>query len=219
MLGWLSLPLLLAVAVLLGAGQPMSNAARMVLTRAVVPGEQLTRAGLKTIWADPVLRATMMLFATINCLAARIDLIAVVILRDQSVHPAMIGLALGGGAVGGLAGAPLVKPLHRLAPGVLMITVCAAFVPLTALLAVPLGPWWMAGLLFVGMLGVPSIRVLADVLLLRQAPQAERGRVVAAVMTLLGVGIPAGLALAGILAAGIGICAARPQLWAARWPQ
>ena len=51
--------------------------------------------------------------------------------------PALIGLALAGGAVGGLAGAPLVRPLHRLRPGVLMITVCAVFVPLVALLAIP----------------------------------------------------------------------------------
>jgi predicted MFS family arabinose efflux permease len=192
-------------------------------------------SGLRTIWSDPVLRATTTLFATVNCLAAGLTLIAVVILRDQSVAPALIGVALGGGAVGGLAGAPLVRPLHRLRPGVLMITVCAVFVPAVALLAVPFGPWWMAGLLFVGMLGVPSVRVLADVLILRQAPAAERGRILGAVMTLLAVGIPLGLAvtglllqylpaqtavliLAGALAIGVLVCASKPQLWRARWP-
>jgi hypothetical protein len=119
---------------------------------------------------------------------------------------------------------------------VLMITVCAVFVPLVALLAIPLGPWWMAGLLFLAMLGVPSIRVLVDVLILRQAPPAERGRVLAALMTLLGIGIPAGLAGAGLLlqylpaqtavlilaaalAVGVVACAAKRQIWNARWPK
>jgi MFS family permease len=311
-MGWLSLPLLLAAAVLIGACQPMTSAARMLLIRTVVPKEQLTRAltqdevringadlagpplggalyglqalahavpflftigsfvlslisgfavraepdrtpsspagdaghgdlsngvlaGITAIWASPVLRATTALLATVNAIGAGLGLIAVVILRDQSVSPAMIGLALGGGAVGGLAGAPLVRPLHRLRPGVLLIAVCCLFVPLIALLAVPYGPWWMAALLFVTMLGVPSIRVLVDVLVLRQAPADQRGRIVAAVMTLLAIGMPAGLAasglllqylpaqttvliLAGLLAIGVLITAVKPQVWQARWP-
>ncbi len=183
-----------------------------------------------------MLRATTTLLATVNCICSGLTLIAVVILRDQSVSPAMIGLALGGGAVGGLAGAPLVRPLHRLRPGALLIAVCGLLVPLDALLALPYGPWWMAGVLFIAMLGIPSIRVLVDVLILRQAPPAERGRVVGAVMTLITVGMPAGLAasgllleylpaqsavlvLAGLLAIGVVPCAFRRKLWAARWPE
>jgi MFS family permease len=312
MLGWLSLPVLLVAALLLGAGQPVTSAARMLLVRTVVPKEQLTRAltqdevringaelagpplggalyglqvlahavpflftavsfvlslasgllvraepdrtpapnassaqgkqragmfaGIKAIWSDPMLRATTTLLATINSVGAGFGLLAVVILRDQSVSPALIGLALGGGAVGGLAGAPLVRPLHRLRPGALLMAVCGLLVPVVALLSLPYGPWWMAGLLFLAMLGVPSIRVLVDVLILRQAAPAERGRVVAAVMTLLSVGIPAGAAatgfllefvsardtvliLAGLLAIGVLACAVRPQLWRARWPE
>jgi len=116
------------------------------------------------------------------------------------------------------------------------MAVCGLLVPVVALLSLPYGPWWMAGLLFLAMLGVPSIRVLVDVLILRQAAPAERGRVVAAVMTLLSVGIPAGAAttgfllevvsargtvliLAGLLGIGVLACAVRPQLWHARWPQ
>ncbi len=312
--GWLSLPLLILAAVALGAGQSATGTARMLLVRAVVPKEQLTRAltqdevringadlagpplggalyglrllahavpfvftaasfvlslvtavvvradparatrpdagperppsrggsgmlaGVRAIWGNPVLRATTLLIAIVNSVGASLGLIAVVILRAQSVSPAMIGVALAGAAVGGLAGAPLVRRLHRLRPGVLLITVCVSLVPLIALLAVPDGPWWMAGVLFVMMLGVPSIRVLLDVLILRQAPEAERGRIIAAVMTLMTVGMPAGLAasglllqylsasatmltLAGILAVGCGYCAARRQLWRARWPE
>ncbi len=44
MRGWLTLPLLLVAGALLGAGQPVTSAARMLLVRTVVPAEQLTRA-------------------------------------------------------------------------------------------------------------------------------------------------------------------------------
>src|SRR5450432_839258 len=43
-LGWLTLPLLLVTAALLGFGQPVVSAARLLLVRAAVPKEQLTRA-------------------------------------------------------------------------------------------------------------------------------------------------------------------------------
>src|SRR5713226_1777648 len=59
---------------------------------------------------------------------------------------------------------------------------CLPLIPLLALLALPYGPWWVAGLLFAAMLGVPSVRVLLDVLIFRQTPATERGRVVAAVL-------------------------------------
>jgi len=309
-MGWLTFPLLLGAAVLLGMGQPAVASARILLIRAIVPPPQLTLAltqdevringadlvgpplggalygmralahaapfvftalsmvaslisamlvkvgrpappadaagaergrrsgmlaGVTAIWSNPVLRATTLLIAIVNTVGGSLALIAVVILRNQSVSPAMIGIALAAGSVGGLAGAPLVRPLHRLRPGVLLVAVCALEVPLLTLLSVPYGPWWMAALLFLAMLWIPSLRVLLDVLILRQAPAAERGRVVGAVMTLMGVGIPAGLAasglmlqylsarttmlvLAGVLAAGVLYGGAKPTLLRARWP-
>jgi MFS family permease len=310
-LGRLTLPLLLVAAALLGVGQPVVGAARLLLVRAAVPKEQLTRAltqdeirvngaelagpplggalyglsvlahaapfvftagsfvlsllsalmtkvsevqpaapgaggevgarsgmlaGMAVIWGNPMIRAATLLIAMVNTVGASLNLIAIVILKGQSVSPTMIGVALAGGAVGGLAGAPLVRPLPRLRPGVLLISVCVLEIPLFALLAVPYGALWMAGLLFVATLGVPAIRILLDVLILRQAPAGERGRVVGAVMTLMSIGMPAGLVagglmlqylsaqttmliLAGALAAGVLYCAAKPQLWHARWPQ
>src|SRR6266852_5488423 len=80
-----------------------------------------------------------------------------------------------GEAAGGLAGTALVRHLGRLRPGVLLLAVCLPLIPLLALLALPYGPWWVAGLLFAAMLGVPSVRVLLDVLIFRQTPAAERG--------------------------------------------
>src|ERR1019366_10547826 len=83
--------------------------------------------------------------------------------------------------------------------------------------------------------GIPAIRVLFDVLILRQASESERGRVVGAVTTLLALGMPLGFAaaglllqflsaraamliLAGALAAGILYCGTKRPLWRGRGP-
>ena len=318
--GWLSLPVLLAAAALLGIGQGVKGAASMLLLRSVVPPEQLTQAlmqdevrlngaalagpaiggalygvhelahtlpflftaagflialagaalmkimpgggeystqaepagrprgggpsaadtggmlaGIRTLWGQPVLRAATLLIMFVNTIGAGLELVIIVILRHQSVSSTAIGLALGAGAAGGLAGAPLVKVLHRLRPGVLMLALCMLDVLVLALLAVPFGPWWVAGLLFTIMLGVPAIRVLADILVIRQAPPEQRGRTVAALMTLIGLGIPAGVAgcglllqylpaqvamliLAGTEAIGVAYGATRRELRRAEWP-
>ena len=88
---------------------------------------------------------------------------------------------------------------------------CALDGVILALLAVPAGPWWVAGLLFTAMLGVPAVRVLIDILVIRQAPPGQRGRVVAALMTLIGLGAPAGVAGCGFLLQYL-------EFWRARWP-
>jgi MFS family permease len=327
-MGWLSLPLLLVAAALLGAGQAVSGAARNPLLRSVVPTSQLTSAltqdevrqsgaalagpplagalygiralahavpflftaisfvlsaagavamkllpagpdhgarpaseqaageqtagtdvkghggksdggmlaGLKVLWAHPVLRAALVLITLINAVGAGLDLVVIVILRNQHVPSAQIGLVLAAVAVGGLAGAPLVKPLHRIRPGVLMLGVCTIEIPLLAGLALPFGPWWVAALLFVPSLGVPALRVLVDVLIFRQTPDEQRGRVVAAVLTMMAIGMPAGLAVTGALlqwlpaqaalltlaagqAAAVLYCGSKRELWRARWPR
>jgi len=314
--GWLSLPVLLIAAVLLGIGQAIKGSAQILLMRSVVSPGQLTQAltqdevrlngaalagpalggtlyairalahavpflftavsflaalasavlmkfapgaapeladqpaatppkpgdqgggmlaGVRTLWNQPVLRAAALLIMFINTIGAGLELVIIVILRHQAVPSGTIGVAIGLGAAGGLAGAPLVKVLHRLRPGVLLLAVSLLYVLILALLAVPFGPWWVAGLMFIIMLGVPAIRVLVDILVIRQAPPEQRGRVIAALMMLIGLGAPAGLAgcglllqylpgqtgmliLAGTEAAGVAYCATRRELWQACWP-
>lgn len=303
--GWLSLPLLLAVAVFLGGGRALGNAASILLLRSIVPGEQLTLAltqdevrlngadlagpalagflyglrttapfiftaigyllatistiflrtppaaadadprggsaedgmlaGIRELLGQPVLRATVILIMLVNTVGAGLELVIIVILRHQHVPSYVIGLAIGLGAVGGLAGAPLVKVLHRLRPGILLLMVVGILVPVLLLLAVPFGPWWVAALLFVAMLGVPALRVLVDILVLRRSPPERRGRVVAALLTLIALGIPAGVAgcglllqylpaqtamltLAAVMAVATAYGLSRPELRHARWP-
>jgi hypothetical protein len=79
------------------------------------------------------------------------------------------------------------------------------------------------------------MRVLLDVLVLRQAPDQERGRIIAAVMVLLGLGTPVGVGAAGlllqyltatttmlvlgsVLAVAVAVFAPRRTLLKARWP-
>jgi MFS family permease len=156
--------------------------------------------GLVALWRNPTLRAATLLCTAINLVSAPLALMTVVALREQAVPPWQIGTAMSGLAIGGLAGAALIGPLHRrLRPGVLLITVAAVEVPILAALAVPLGPWWVAGVLFCAKLGVPALRVLVDVLIFRQIPDEQRGRSIAAVMTLFGLGSPVGVAAAGVL--------------------
>jgi MFS family permease len=316
MLGWLSLPVLLAAAVVLGVGQAVAGASRLPLVRSVVPASQLTSAlvqdevrvqsaalagpplagvlyairalahaipflftavmfvvsmlaaiamkalpggsqpdavpapagkdqakgsggmltGLRFLWGNPLLRASMLLIMAVNMVGVGLMLAIIVILRGEHVRPDVIGVVLAAEAIGGLAGTPLVKPLHRIRPGVLLVGFCLLDIPCIAGMALPFGPWWIGSLVFLPSLGVPAMRVLVDVLIFRQTPDEQRGRVAAAVMTLIGLGMPAGMAgtgfllqwlapqtallvLAGLLAACVLGCAARRDLWRARWPQ
>jgi len=199
-------------------------------------GDSGMLTGIRTLWASPLLRTAMLLIMIVNMVGVGLDLIIIVVLRDQHVRPGLIGVALAGAAVGGLAGAPLVKPLHRIRPGVLLLTACVLEIPFVLGLAVPLGPWWVASILFLSSLAVPALRALIDVLIFRQTPDEQRGRVAAAVMTLIGLGMPAGMAGAGLLlqclppevamlllasflALGVLYCASKRDLWRAQWPQ
>ena len=314
----LSLPVLLAAAVLLGAAQPFGGAARMLLVRSVVAPEQLTAAltqdevrggiaelvgpslggllyglgralpflysavsfavstvcaivvrpdtppnapatggrtdgrtdadgqdgqddggifaGIRTLWADPALRAVMVLVAFLNAAGAPLTLCSIYLLHRESAPSWSIGLALSGAAVGGLAGATLVGPLHRrFRPGWLLLGVVGSEVPLVAVLGLVRGPWLVSVVLFCAMLGIPTLSVLLDVLIFRQVPERQRGRTITSAMTVIALGVPLGtgsvglllqylggtgalLALAGMLACGAGWAAAQPRLRAARWP-
>ncbi|MFE9686818.1 MFS transporter [Streptomyces sp. NPDC006285] len=163
-------------------------------------GDRSVFAGIKALWGQPTLRAAALLVTALNVVGAPLVLISVVMLREQSVSPGLIGVAMTGLAAGGLAGAALVKPLHaRFRPGGILLGVAVVQVPVLAALSLELGPWWVAGVLFCAMLGIPVLRVLVDVLIFRQVPDAQRGRTIAAVMTLFTVGAPIGMLLAGLL--------------------
>jgi predicted MFS family arabinose efflux permease len=199
------------------------------------PGSGGMLAGVRILWSHPVLQPAMILFMIVNTVGAGLDLTLIVLLRHQAVPASQIGLALGVAYAGSIAGIPLIKFLRRFGPGVLLLTMTMLWVPIFALLSLPFGPWWAAGVLFIALLCIPAVQVTGEVLVIQQAPAEQRGRVIAAGMTLLGLGIPAGLAgtglllqylsaqatlllLAAILAVGVGYCSTKRELWRATWP-
>jgi MFS family permease len=194
-------------------------------------------AGLRLLWRTPMLRVTLGALALVNLAGFALPLVVIVLLRGHGGSPHTIGLVLGAGALGGLLGAPLIGTLHRLLrPGHLLVAVTGWIALAFAALAVPLGPWWMALALCVAMLGVPAVRVLLDVLIFRQVPDAVRGRTIAATVVVLTLGTPLGalvgglllqfaggtgtvLALAGVITAAAVTALASRSVRAARWPE
>jgi MFS family permease len=195
-----------------------------------------TFSGLVALWRVPILRHSTLFAAVLNTVLAPLILVIVVLLNGSGVAPGMVGLTVGGLAVGGLAGTLLVRPLHRrLSPGVLMLLLGGTAVVLIAALALPFGPWWLATALFLIGLGGPSMRVLVDILIFQQVPDEQRGRTITGFMTVLGAGASLGmvssgllleflsataaiLTLAGVLAVALAVTVADRRIRAVQWP-
>ncbi|WP_327677997.1 MFS transporter [Kitasatospora sp. NBC_00458] len=157
-------------------------------------------AGLRHLAADAFLRPTLAVVLVINVASTAMLLPVMVVLRGQGTSNGGIGLALAGEAVGALAGAFLVNRLHRLAgPGVLLLAVAWVLVPAVLAPLLPGGPAVVFAALFVVGLGIPTLRVMIDLLIFRQVADALRGRVIAATMTLFSLGMPAGMVGSGLL--------------------
>lgn len=193
-------------------------------------------AGLAAVLREPTMRAVVMMIILVNGVAYAAQLIVIVLLRDGGTPPWQIGLALSGFAVGGLAGTALIPRLYgRLRPGVLLMTLVLFEVPVLLALAVPFGPWWVGLACLCFGLGVPAVRVLIDVLIIRQIPDEQRGRALGGVITLFTLSVPLGMivtgallevvspsatlvALATTLLLGVAYAASRPTLRHANWP-
>ncbi|MGC0312052.1 MFS transporter [Kitasatospora acidiphila] len=193
-------------------------------------------AGLRLLLAAPVLRATLGVAIPLNLVGSAMTLAVIVLLRDRGVGGAGTGLTLAGEAVGALAGALLVGRLHRLAgPGRLLLGAAWLCVPLLLAPLLPGGAPTVFLALAAANLAMPALRVMLDVLIFQQVPDELRGRVIAATMTAVMLGIPAGTLGAGlllarlspggtlallalVLAAALLPATASRALWRAGWP-
>lgn len=179
--------------------------------RDAAPLTRRMMTGLEVLWRTADLRRTTLFTTAMNTATAPLVLIVVVHLSDQDVPSGLIGVAIAGLAVGGLAGAVLVRPLRRFSPGVLMLVQALSVAILLCMLGLPLGPWG-AGLLLVAlMLGVPTMRILVDLVIFRQVPDEQRGRVASAAGTVWALGAAAGTLLSGL---ALGFFSARTTLLA-----
>jgi MFS family permease len=161
-------------------------------------------SGLVLLLRTPVLRAAIMAIGLLNLGGAALELVVIVLVRDHGGSATDVGLVFAITAVGGLAGAALVRPLHRLRPGWLLVVLCAWIGLVTTGLVLPLGPWWYGVLMALMVLPLPAAMVLVDLLIFRQVDDARRGRTITATITLLAVGPALGPLAAGILLQTVG---------------
>jgi MFS family permease len=157
-------------------------------------------AGVRELLGNPALRAALLLVTVCNMVSAAVTLVVIVDLRQQGASGSVIGLAMAGVAVGTLVGSVLIRRLHTLfGPGQLLL-VSGGLVAVSILgLVLRAGPVWVFALLVCFALGNPAMRVLVDILIFRQVPDHTRGRTVAATMILIGIGMPTGSLLGGML--------------------
>ena len=157
-------------------------------------------AGLRIIWRSAVMRSTMLFIMMINLIGVPLDLVIIVEAHHQGVSTRYIGGIFAMFAARGIIGAPLVPRVHALLrPGLVLVAFGLAATLVLGLIAVPLGGFWIAGcMLSVGLL-LPAVEILVNVLILQQVPDRQRGRVLSAVLTISGLGMPLGAAFGGTL--------------------
>lgn len=158
-------------------------------------------AGLRIIWSHPVMRGTMLFIMLLNMIGVPLDLVLIIQAKHEGVPTHYIGLILASFAAGGILGAPCVPKLHALLrPGQLLIVLGLLLTLACGMIGLfPLGGFWIAGWLAAIGFAVPAAEVLVDVLVLQQVPDHQRGRVLSAVMTFVGLGLPIGATLGGSL--------------------
>ena len=163
------------------------------------PEDESAFAGVRIIWGNLVMRGTMLFIMLVNLIGVPLDLVLIVQAKHEGVPTHLIGLILAAFAAGGIIGAPCIPKLYKLLrPGQLLIAF-GALISLSLLMTglFQLGGFWMAGWLAAVGFAIPAAQVLVDVLILRQVPDHQRGRVLTALMTFMGLGMPIGAAFGG----------------------
>jgi MFS family permease len=171
-----------------------------------------SRDGMALVLRDAYLRASLACATTINLFNLMAGALVVLYAsRELGLSPGLIGLALGIGASGGLAGTVLAGPLSRriglgrtIAVGAVVFSAPFALMPLAQ------GPTWTrAGVVAVvellSSVGVMCLDIPLNALMTAVTPDGVRSRVTGAFST-VNYGIrPAGAILGGLLGEWIGL--------------
>jgi MFS family permease len=174
-------------------------------------------AGLRYVFASPIMRSGLGATATINFFNfVFFALFVLYATRYLDVRPGLLGVVLGAGAVGGLIGAVLTGPVvGRIGVGPAGILGCIVFP--TPLVLVPLagGPRWVVlGCLFLAEFGSGFGVMLLDIsfgaITAALVPDRLRARVSGS-FNVVNFGVrPVGAFLGGVLGSAIGV---RETLW------
>jgi MFS family permease len=218
MVQWLTAPFAMAANALsfLGSAVFLGRIRPAEPPPAASAGGSLT-AGARFIARTSIIRAELCALATINFFnLGFLALLTLYAVRELHVIPGVLGLVLGSGAVGGLAGAAITKPLSA-AAGVGWANVLGCILFTAPLLLVPLaaGPRPLVlGLLFLAEFGSGFGVMVLDItfgsITATVIPDEVRARVTGAFQAVNYGTRPLGALAAGGLAALIGL---RPTLW------
>jgi MFS family permease len=144
---------------------------------------RLAMDGMKIVFAEPILRASLGCTATVNFFTFIANALMVLFAsRELGLSAGAIGLAFGIGAVGSVAGAAIAPRVSRLLGIGRTAIIGAALFPLPlAFAAMAGGTNWqkialLAGLEFVSGIGVMLMDVNLNALLTRVTPEGARGR-------------------------------------------
>jgi MFS family permease len=176
-------------------------------------------AGLRWLWRSPIMRASLLATATINFFNfVFFALFVLFATQELHVHPGLLGLVLGAGAIGGVVGSILSGRIsRRIGVGPSFVLGCVLFPAPFALVPLAGGPQPLVlALLFLSELGagfgVMLLDIAAGVIQAALVPDRLRARVSGAYMV-VNYGVrPIGSLTAGALGASIGL---RPTLWIA----
>jgi MFS family permease len=175
------------------------------------------RTGVRVVWREPAVRALFLATATLSfCMSFMASLYTLFALSYLGLTPAQLGITIGCGGLGGLAGAALAAPLAvRFGPRRALIG--ALCVGAGAQVLIPLAPAlpWIAMTLLIAtqVIGDGALTVyLVNETTLRQRllPLETLGRAAATWQVATGLLTPAGALTGAVLAETLGM---RPTLW------
>lgn len=168
--------------------------------------------GLRFIFRDPIMRPTIMSVATLNLFNFGFQALFILYVTTRlGVDPGLLGLALGAGAIGGVAGAILASRIGRrfgLGPayffGLVIFPAALILVPLvTGPLPVILG--MLVVMEFVAGFGVMVLDINAGAMIQARTPDRIRGRATGA-FRFINYGVrPIGALMGGVLGSAIGV--------------
>jgi len=180
------------------------------------PMATLVADGLRLVFRQPILRASLACTTVINFFTLAANAILILFAsRQLGLSPAEIGLAFGIGSLGGVTGAALAPRISRwLGVGTTTIIGAILFPAAFAAMALAAGPHWakmavLAGMEMVCAFGVMLLDINLNALMIHATPDDARGRRAGA-YSAVNYGIrPLGALAGGWLGTAIGL---RPTL-------
>ncbi len=175
------------------------------------------RTGIHVVWRSTAIRALFLATATLTfCMSFMASLYTLFALSHLGLTPAQLGVTIGCGGLGGLAGAALASPV-AVRWGARRTLIGALLVGATVQVLVPLAPaipWIAMSFLIATQVigdGALTIYLITETTLRqRLLPPEALGRAAATWQVATGVLTPAGALVGAVLAETIGI---RPALW------